>query len=177
MVLLAAGCLTDAESPAMAPSPTAAVAVEGAVHADVTAVSVAGVAGAYTFDVTVRSPDTGCDSYADWWEVVSPGGELLYRRVLLHSHVDEQPFSRSGGPVAVGPNDTVLVRAHMSTTGYGDAAFRGSVDGGFVAVGMSPGFGAGLAELGPLPSSCAFYGVCGTNPSPSAHPSKRRKER
>ena len=93
VVLLAAGCLTSGESPDEAPSPTTAVAAAETVHADVTAVSVAGEAGAYTFEVTVRSPDTGCEGYADWWEVVSPDGELLYRRVLLHSHVDEQPFS------------------------------------------------------------------------------------
>ena len=56
----------------------------------------------------------------------------------------------------IGPNDTVVVRAHMSTTGYGDVAFSVTVDGGFVAVSMPPGFDVGLAELAPLPSSCAF---------------------
>ena len=160
MVLLAAGCFTSvspsAESPTEIPSPTAAVAIEESVHADVTAVSVAGEAGAYTFTVTVHSPDTGCEVYADWWEVVSPNGELLYRRVLLHSHVDEQPFSRSGGPVPIDSGDTVVVRAHMSTTGYGTAALRGSVEGGFVAVSMPPDFAVGLAEQVPLPSSCVF---------------------
>jgi hypothetical protein len=160
MVLLAAGCFTSgspsADFSAEMLSPTTVVANEGPVHADVTAISVAGEAGAYTFSVTVRSPDTGCEGYADWWEVVSPDGELLYRRVLLHSHVDEQPFSRSGGPVPTGPNDTVVVRAHMSTGGYGDVAFSGTVEGGFVAVSMPPGFAVGLAELVSLPSSCAF---------------------
>ena len=103
MVLLAAGCFAGGESPAEEPSPTEAVAIEESVHADVTAVSATGEAGAYTFDATVRSPDTGCNSYADWWEVVSPNGELLYRRVLLHSHVDEQPFTRSGGRYRLAP--------------------------------------------------------------------------
>lgn len=156
MVLLAAGCHTNGESPAEAPSPAAAVAIDESVHADVTAVSVTGEAGAYSFDVTVRSPDTGCESYADWWEVVSPDGELLYRRVLLHSHVDEQPFSRSGGPVRIRPDDTVVVRAHMSIAGYGRAALRGTVEGGFVPVSLSADFAIGLAEQAPLPSSCAF---------------------
>ena len=59
-------------------------------------VSVSGSAQSYTFSVTLRSSDTGCDHYADWWEVLSSDGELIYRRVLLHSHVDEQPFTRSG---------------------------------------------------------------------------------
>ncbi len=60
--------------------------------AEVSEVEATGQANNYTLAVTVSSPDTGCDSYADWWEVITPEGELLYRRVLLHSHVDEQPF-------------------------------------------------------------------------------------
>jgi hypothetical protein len=64
----------------------------------VVAVEVTGEPGARAFTVTVRSPDTGCERYADLWEVVSTDGDLRYRRVLAHSHVDEQPFTRSGGP-------------------------------------------------------------------------------
>ena len=60
-------------------------------------VSVSGDPGRYQFAVTIRSDETGCDQYADWWEVVSESGDLLYRRILAHSHVDEQPFARSGG--------------------------------------------------------------------------------
>ena len=66
--------------------------------ADVVAVVASGESGAYRFAVSVVSPDTGCDRFADYWEVVTPTGALVYRRVLLHSHVDEQPFVRTGGP-------------------------------------------------------------------------------
>jgi hypothetical protein len=160
MLLLAAGCFTSvsqsAESPTEPPPTAAPIAAETALGASVTAFSVVGYPGTYTFDVTVRSPDIGCACYADWWEVVSTDGDLLYHRVLLHSHVDEQPFSRSGGPVPVNTNDTVIVRAHMSTTGYGGSALRGSVKIGFVALTTPPNFAAGLAEQAPLPSSCAF---------------------
>ena len=160
MLLLAAGCFTSvspsAESPTVAPSIATPIAPETAVVASVTAVSVAGDPGTYTLDVTVRSPDIGCEGYADWWEVVSEDGDLPYRRVLLHSHVDEQPFSRSGGPVPVDPGDTVTVRAHVSTTGFGGSALQGSVKDGFVPITMPPGFATGLAERAPLPSSCAF---------------------
>ena len=107
MLLLAAGCFTSvsqsAESPTEPPPTAAPIAAETALSASVTAFSVIGYPGTYTFDVTVRSPDIGCEGYADWWEVVSTDGDLLYRRVLLHSHVDEQPFSRSGGPSADRP--------------------------------------------------------------------------
>jgi hypothetical protein len=156
MVLLAAGCFTSVSPSAESPTEAAPIAPETAVLASVTSVSVGGNPGSYTFNVTVRSPDTGCEGYADWGEVVSTDGELLYRRVLLHSHVDEQPFSRTGGPVPIDNGYTVIVRAHMSTTGYGGYALRGSVKGGFVPIAMPPGFAAGLAERAPLPSSCAF---------------------
>jgi hypothetical protein len=119
------------------------------------AVEVSGAEGAYTFNVTVASPDTGCEAYADWWEVVSLDGDLLYRRVLLHSHVGEQPFTRGGGPLAIGPGQVVLVRAHMSTTGYGQA-LRGSFETGFAAAELPVGFADGLADVEPLPSDCAF---------------------
>jgi len=126
MVLLAAGCFSSvspsAESPTEAQPIAAPIATETAVTLASTAVSVAGNPGAYNFDVTVRSPDVGCEDYADWQEVVSEDGDLLYRRVLLHSHVDEQPFSRSGGPVPIDSGDTVIVRAHMSPSGFGGSA-------------------------------------------------------
>jgi hypothetical protein len=125
-------------------------------HADVTAVSVSGQAGAYAFSVSLSSPDSGCRQYADWWEVVSDDGKLLYRRVLLHSHVDEQPFTRGGGPVPIQPTTRVWVRAHMNTVGYGGAAFHGSVQTGFAPATPPAGFAAQLTTQAPLPSGCEF---------------------
>jgi len=124
--------------------------------ADVTAVRASGSAGAYQFSVTVRSPDTGCAQFADWWEVLGEDGRLLYRRVLLHSHVDEQPFTRSGGPVPVDAGTVVIVRAHMNTRGYGGTALKGSVARGFAPVTLPPGFAAEAAAKPPLPDGCAF---------------------
>ena len=126
------------------------------VVADVTAVGVRGEVGAYTFSVTVSSPDTGCDQYADWWEVISSDGHLVYRRVLLHSHTGEQPFTRSGGPVNVQPDEIVIVRGHMNGAGYGGAGLKGSVSGGFDTVEVPETLGADLDQLGPLPEGCAF---------------------
>jgi hypothetical protein len=136
--------------------PTTASAAAGPV-ADVTAVSVRGQEGAWTFDVTVASPDSGCGQYADWWEIVDDAGALLYRRVLLHSHVAEQPFTRSGGPVPVGGADSVWVRAHLSVApGYGGQALRGTVTGGFAPRQLPATFAEDLATADPLPQGCAF---------------------
>jgi hypothetical protein len=121
--------------------------------ADVLSVSVRGT----SFSVELQSPDVGCSNYADWWEVVTPEGELLYRRILAHSHVDEQPFTRSGGPVDVGGDDTVIVRAHMNPGGYGGQAMRGSANAGFtVDATITASFAEGLESSEPLPSGCAF---------------------
>ena len=124
--------------------------------AEVTRVSVSGSPGSYSFSVTVRSPDTGCDQYADWWEVVTPEGQLIYRRVLLHSHVGEQPFTRSGGPVKVQPSETVIVRAHMNSAGYGKVGLSGTVASGFTSTELLRNFGEDLAQRAPLPASCRF---------------------
>ncbi|MBT8494399.1 MAG: hypothetical protein KJO07_15190 [Deltaproteobacteria bacterium] len=117
-----------------------------------------GAPGGYQFDVTVASPDTGCSQYADWWEVVRPDGQLVYRRILAHSHVKEQPFTRAGGPVAIDPDDQVIVRAHMAGgAGYGGTAFSGSPSVGFSAdSAIGADWHPELAKTKPLPEDCDF---------------------
>jgi hypothetical protein len=129
---------------------------EAASTADVTAVEVTGAPNEYSFEVTVRSPDTGCEQYADWWEVVSPEGALLSRRILLHPHVDEQPFTRTGGPVDVSADSTVLVRAHMNTAGYGGQALRGTPADGFSPTDPPMGFASDLEDAPPQPDGCGL---------------------
>lgn len=124
--------------------------------AQVTEVSISGDENAYTFNVTIKSPDTGCSQYADWWEVIGLDGSLIYRRILTHSHVDEQPFTRSGGPVEISKNTEVYVRAHMNNTGYGSAVFKGSVEAGFVSAQLTIDFAKELETADPLPEGCAF---------------------
>lgn len=109
-----------------------------------------------TFSVTIASPDSGCERYADWWEVLTTDGELLYRRVLMHSHVNEQPFSRSGGPVTVADEQPLIVRVHMNPDGYSSHAFTGTVRDGFVETTLDDDFALQLAEQEPLPKTCAF---------------------
>jgi hypothetical protein len=76
--------------------------------------------GTWRFDVTVRSNDTGWKKYADRWEVLGPDGEVLGRRVLLHPHENEQPFTRSLSGVRIPAGiRTVTVRADDKVNGYG----------------------------------------------------------
>ncbi|MBV1861876.1 MAG: hypothetical protein KUG77_25875 [Nannocystaceae bacterium] len=125
-------------------------------RANVSAVSATGGPGAYTFAVTLASPDTGCDQYANWWEVLDADGALLYRRILAHSHVDEQPFTRTGGPVPVDAEQVVFVRAHMSNGGFGDAVRTGTAAGGFSEARALPQIAASIEAAEPQPSDCAF---------------------
>jgi hypothetical protein len=71
-------------------------------------------AGTWRFAVTVSHPDGG------WDQVVAPDGRVLGTRVLAHPHVNEQPFTRSLGGIAV-PAELreVVIRAHCSVDGDG----------------------------------------------------------
>jgi hypothetical protein len=127
-----------------------------AIMADVVSVNVNGDPNAYQFSVGIVSPDTGCEQYADWWEVLAEDGTLLYRRVLGHSHVTEQPFVRSGGPVEIDADTVIIVRAHMNTTGYSGKGMKGTVASGFDELQLPPDFAADLEYEVPQPSECAF---------------------
>jgi hypothetical protein len=134
----------------------AAAAVAAGPIADVVAIKTSGQTGGYSFSVTIKSPDLGCNQYADWWEVLDESGRLIYRRVLVHSHVGEQPFERSGGPVAIQADTVVWVRAHMQPGGYGGTTYKGSVRSGFNPAPVPPKFAAALEKAQPLPDGCAF---------------------
>jgi len=124
--------------------------------ASVDQVTTSGSSNNYSFSVTISSPDTGCDQYADWWEVISEDGDLLYRRILAHSHVNEQPFTRSGSGVTISPDQQVWVRLHMNNTGYSTQVMKGSVSEGFVKAELPVTFASNLETEEPLPSGCAF---------------------
>jgi hypothetical protein len=124
---------------------------------NVEAVAATGDPGAYTVAVTLRSPDVDCDRYSDWWEVLTPEGTLVYRRILDHSHAHEQPFTRDGGPVKVSASDPLIVRGHFHPTGYGGAAMSGSVAQGFVkAPEIGKDFAPGVESKDPQPKKCLF---------------------
>lgn len=75
----------------------------------------------FRFKVTVAHADEGWDHYADAWEVVAPDGSLLGRRVLLHPHVNEQPFTRTADIDVPKSITQVTVRARDKTHGLGGA--------------------------------------------------------
>jgi len=76
--------------------------------------------GSWSFAVTVKHADSGWSHYADNFEILGPDGTLLGRRVLVHPHVNEQPFTRSLGGVKI-PEDVkkVHIRAHDKVHGFG----------------------------------------------------------
>jgi hypothetical protein len=76
---------------------------------------------AWTFTVTVRHADRDPDHWADWWRVRAPDGRELGRRVLLHSHVDEQPFTRDARIRIPRDIRVVVVEAHDKVHGRGGA--------------------------------------------------------
>jgi hypothetical protein len=124
--------------------------------ADVVGAAGLGEAGQITMSVAIESPDTGCDQYAAWWEILDDDGGLVYRRILEHSHPDEQPFTRTGGPVPLLLDTHVWVRAWMHPTGYGGQAMEGSVGAGFTAAELQADWAEDLAEAEPLPEGCLF---------------------
>jgi len=137
-------------------------------YANVVGVVASGSEGSYTLNVSIESSDVDCSEFADWWEVVSEDGALLYRRILDHSHTDENgtsdadapgnTFTRGGGPVDLAADDVVIVRAHMSNLDeYNGAAMRGSVAAGFEAASdLDHDFAAELENADPQPEGCLF---------------------
>jgi hypothetical protein len=70
---------------------------------------------------TLRHADSGWDHYADRYVVLAPDGSELGRRVLLHPHVDEQPFTRGLGNLTIPVDiDHVFVFGHDKVHGDGE---------------------------------------------------------
>ncbi len=78
-------------------------------------------ADTWTFAVTVRHDDRDPDHWADWWRVRTVDGRELGRRVLLHSHVGEQPFTRDERIRIPRDVRTVVVEANDKEHGLGGA--------------------------------------------------------
>lgn len=91
----------------------------------VTGVASAKTGGTYTFNVTLKHPDTGWDHYADGWRILDANGTVLGTRELLHPHVDEQPFTRSLSGVKIPEGVTsVLIQTRDNVSGWSDKMHR-----------------------------------------------------
>lgn len=102
--------------------PTIALAGEADV---VSATATPSGGGTWRVEATVRHADEGWDHYANAFEVLDPQGKVLGVRELLHPHVNEQPFTRSLGGVAIPPETAfIMIRAKDSVHEYGGAEFR-----------------------------------------------------
>ena len=88
----------------------------------------------WSIAVTLRHADTGWDHYADAWRVLDGDGKVLGERVLLHPHVDEQPFERSLNGVRIPPG-TRFVYVEARDTVHGLSPNRLEVDLGQVEAG------------------------------------------
>jgi hypothetical protein len=155
---------TDADSDSDADSDTDADAdgdtdtKRSAPWADITDVTVSGSSGSYTFSATVHSTDIDCSEFANWWEVTTQDGTLLYRRILQHPHtpaITGNPVTRSGGPVPAAGDQEVIVRAHLNTVGYVGIPMRGTAESGFEAApDITSDFHPELADEEPQPATC-----------------------
>ena len=80
--------------------------------------------GECSFSVTLEHTDEGWEHYANQWDVVTLDGELIKSRVLLHPHVNEQPFTRSLSGVAIAKSiKQVKIRAKDLKHGYSAQEF------------------------------------------------------
>lgn len=72
-----------------------------------------------TISATLLHADTGWDHYADAWRVVTPDGTEIGRRVLMHPHENEQPFTRSESGIEIPADvESVVIEGHDSVHGY-----------------------------------------------------------
>ncbi len=73
----------------------------------------------YFVNVKLQHQDTGWDHYADEWRLVDEKGTVVARRVLMHPHVEEQPFARGQGNIQIDDDiATLYIEAHDTVHGW-----------------------------------------------------------
>jgi len=81
--------------------------------------------GSWCFSTQVRHNDQGWDHYANSWQVHDLEGNLLSKRVLLHPHDNEQPFTRNQCGIVIPKTLThVVVSASCEEHGLGGRAVQ-----------------------------------------------------
>lgn len=113
------GCAAQGPNEAASPSSREPAGLDLR-YANVVGVEVEALDGnRYRFDVTLHHDDEGeAPAYADAWRVEDLDGNVLGTRELLHSH-SSQPFTRSKVIEIPDGVETVIVRGHDQTHGFG----------------------------------------------------------
>jgi hypothetical protein len=84
----------------------------------------------YSLSVTVSSPYDSPERYADGWRVLTPGGEVLGERELMHEHSATQPFTRSQSGLQIPEGvDSITVEGRDLENGYGGETVTIPVEG------------------------------------------------
>ena len=126
----------------------------------------------HTLQVTIQSPDRNCGQYTDWWEIITPEGELKGREISHQPHTDQSSWSDELMLSAdeVKPDQTLLIRAHFKgggmnsegefilrrdLQGYTNQALQGTIQEGFHQHVRLPGnFALWLEDDPPQPTEC-----------------------
>jgi hypothetical protein len=84
----------------------------------------------WRLSATISSPYDSPERYADAFRVLTPAGEQLGVRELLHDHAGEQPFTRSLEGLEI-PDDVaeVIVEGRDQRHGWGGRTVRVPVPG------------------------------------------------
>ncbi|MDX1621657.1 MAG: hypothetical protein R3320_11745 [Nitriliruptorales bacterium] len=127
VAMLLLGCAGDDNSsdPQATVDPPTSTATAGNTtnrYPDVVDAEVTKEGDTWTVSATISSPYDSDDRYADAFRVLTPDGEVLGVRELLHPHPDEQPFTRSltGLEIPEGV-DRVTVEGRDLVNGWGGA--------------------------------------------------------
>ena len=126
----------------------------------------------YTLEVTIQSPDLHCRQYTNWWEIITPEGELKGRETFDQPHKDQSswPGVLTLSAAKVKPDQPLLIRAHFKGgqmnhegqfelswhwSGYTNQALKGSIQAGFHRQVRLPGnFALWLEDDPPQPTEC-----------------------
>lgn len=125
LALVAGGCSDDVDR--ADPGNTEAAEQR---HPDVLGAELEPAGDAWRVTATISSPYDTPERYADAFRVLTPDGDTLGVRELLHDHADEQPFARSLEGVEI-PDEVseVVVEGRDQRHGWGGETVRVPVPG------------------------------------------------
>lgn len=119
--------------------------------------------GGYLLSVTIQSPDEDCQNHTDWWEIITPKGDLLHRQIIDTVHSESEPFVSESLITGIDPQEEIIIRAHFSgpydeyrsgeeASGYSDQGRKGTLESeDFESIRLSKDFARQLTKVEPLP--------------------------